>query len=80
MSKPHETLGKISLLRSLDPKEIAALDRSCLWRHVQAKEWLFEQDDLSTDVYFLTTGVVRVLMTPAPGGDPDEPRGFRATL
>jgi CRP/FNR family cyclic AMP-dependent transcriptional regulator len=66
MLKPHETLGKISLLRSLDPKEIAALDRRCLWRHIQAKQWLFEQDDLSTDVYFLTSGVVRVLMKPAP--------------
>ena len=66
MLKPHETLGKISLLRSLDPKEIAALDHRCLWRHVPAKQWLFEQDDLGTDVYFLTSGVVRVLMTPAP--------------
>ena len=46
MAKPHESLDKIGLFRSLDPKEIAGLDHRCLWRHAQAKEWLFEQDDL----------------------------------
>jgi CRP-like cAMP-binding protein len=62
----NESLEKIGLLRSLDPKEIAALDRRCLWRHAQAKEWLLEQDDVGTDIYFLTSGAVRVLITPAP--------------
>jgi CRP/FNR family transcriptional regulator, cyclic AMP receptor protein len=62
----NESLEKIALLRSLDPKEIAALDRRCLWRHAQAKEWLLEQDDVGTDIYFLTSGAVRVLITPAP--------------
>jgi len=61
-----ETLEKVGLLRSLDRKEIVALDRRCLWRHAKAKQWLIEQDDLSTDVYFLTSGVVRVLITPTP--------------
>jgi CRP-like cAMP-binding protein len=62
----NESLDKIGLLRSLDPKEIAALDRRCLWRHAQAKEWLLEQDDVGTDIFFLTSGAVRVLITPAP--------------
>jgi CRP-like cAMP-binding protein len=62
----NESLEKIGLLRSLEPKEIAALDRRCLWRHAQAKEWLLEQDDVGTDIYFLTSGAVRVLITPAP--------------
>jgi len=66
MAKPHESLDKIGLFRSLDPEEIAGLDHRCSWRHAHAKEWLFEQDDLGTDVYFLTSGAVRVLMTPAP--------------
>jgi CRP-like cAMP-binding protein len=64
--KANETLEKIGLLRSLDPKNIAVLDRRCLWRHAQAKEWLLEQDDVGTDIFFLTSGVVRVLITPAP--------------
>src|SRR4051812_6979484 len=66
MLKPHETLRLIGLFRSLQPNETAALERRCRWRHAQAKEWLFEQDDLSTDVYFLTRGAVRVLVTPSP--------------
>jgi CRP-like cAMP-binding protein len=62
----NESLDKIGLLRSLDPKEIASLDRRCTWRHAQAKEWLLEQDDVGTDIYFLASGAVRVLITPAP--------------
>ena len=64
MAKPHESLDKIRLFHSLDPKDIAELEYRCSWRHAQAKEWLFAQDDLGTDVYFLTSGTVRVLMTP----------------
>jgi hypothetical protein len=52
MAKPDESLDKVGLFRSLDPKEIAGLDHRCSWRHAQAKEWLFAQDDLGTDVYF----------------------------
>jgi CRP/FNR family cyclic AMP-dependent transcriptional regulator len=64
--KPQETLEKIGILRSLDAKEIAALARRCLWRHARAKEWLLEQGETSTSIYFLTSGVVRVLITPSP--------------
>jgi CRP-like cAMP-binding protein len=64
--RPLETLEKIEILRALNAKEIAALDRRCLWRHAQAKEWLLEQDDVGTDIYFLTSGVVRVMITPSP--------------
>jgi CRP/FNR family cyclic AMP-dependent transcriptional regulator len=61
MAKPHESLDKIGLFRSLDSKEIAGLYHRCSWRHAQAKEWLFEQDDLGTDIYFLTSDAVQVL-------------------
>jgi CRP/FNR family transcriptional regulator, cyclic AMP receptor protein len=62
----NETLERIGLLRSLDTKQRAAAERRCIWRHVHAKEWLLEQNDLGTDVYFLTSGAVRVLITPSP--------------
>ena len=65
MMNKNETLERIGLLRSLDPKQRAAFDRRCNWRHVQAKEWLLEQNDAGTDIYFLTSGVVRVLITPS---------------
>ncbi|MGH6725497.1 MAG: Crp/Fnr family transcriptional regulator [Pseudolabrys sp.] len=64
--KPHETLEKIAILRSLEAKEIAVLDRRCLWRHAKAKQWLLEEGETGTDIYFLTSGAVRVLITPSP--------------
>lgn len=64
--KPHETLEGISLLRTLDAKQRAAFERRCQWRHAKAKAWLLEKNDAGTDIYFLTRGVVRVLITPSP--------------
>src|SRR5947208_83055 len=59
--KPHESLERVGLLRSLDAKERASFEKRCVWRHAHAKEWLLEQNDDCTDIYFLTSGVVRVL-------------------
>src|SRR5262245_15179584 len=66
MNRPHETLERIGLLRSLDAKARAAFEQRCQWRHASSKEWLLEQNDIGTDIYFLTSGVVRVLITPSP--------------
>ena len=66
MPKPNETLERIGLLHSLDPKNREAFERRCQWRHARPKEWLLEQNDIGTDIYFLTSGVVRVLITPSP--------------
>jgi CRP-like cAMP-binding protein len=66
MPKQHETLERIGLLRSLDRKERETFERRCYWRHAQAKQWLLEQNDVGTDIFFLTSGVVRVLITPSP--------------
>ena len=66
MPKPHETLEKVGLLRSLDGKARGAFESRCQWRHARPKEWLLEQNDIGTDIYFLTSGVVRVLITPSP--------------
>jgi CRP-like cAMP-binding protein len=66
MNKPNESLERIALLRSIDPRERAAIERRCQWRHAKAKEWLIERDDVGTDIFFLTSGAVRVLITPTP--------------
>jgi CRP/FNR family cyclic AMP-dependent transcriptional regulator len=66
MAMPHETLEKVALLRSIPANERAAIERRCQWRHAKAKEWLIERDDVGTDIFFLTSGVVRVLITPSP--------------
>ena len=66
MSKQHETLEKVKLLRSMERADREAFERRCQWRHAHPKEWLLEQNDIGTDIYFLTSGVVRVLSTPSP--------------
>ena len=66
MAKPHETLEKVALFRSLERKDREAFEHRCQWRHAHPKEWLLEQNDIGTDIYFLTSGVVRVLITPSP--------------
>jgi CRP/FNR family transcriptional regulator, cyclic AMP receptor protein len=57
---------KIGLFRSLNSDDMGSLERRCRWRHARAKEWLYELHDRGTDVYFLTRGTVRVLITPSP--------------
>ncbi len=47
-------------------KDREAFERRCQWRHAQPKQWLLEQNDVGTDIFFLTSGVVRVLITPSP--------------
>jgi CRP-like cAMP-binding protein len=59
-------LEGITLLRSLDARQREAFERRCQWRHAKAKAWLLEKNDAGTDIYFLTRGVVRVLITPSP--------------
>jgi CRP-like cAMP-binding protein len=66
MPRPNETLERIGLLRSLDRGQREAFERRCQWRHASAKQWLLEQNDIGTDIYLLTSGVVRVLITPSP--------------
>jgi CRP/FNR family cyclic AMP-dependent transcriptional regulator len=65
----RETLETIELLRSLTREERAAFERRCVWRHVQAKQLLLEHNGAGADIYFLTSGAVRVLTTPAPDRD-----------
>jgi CRP-like cAMP-binding protein len=56
-------LAYVPLLRSLDTAVIGRLDARCTWRQAAPKQWLFEFDDAGTDVYFLTSGSVRVLIS-----------------
>jgi CRP/FNR family cyclic AMP-dependent transcriptional regulator len=61
-SRAVETLGKIELFRSLTPEQIKALDSRCIWRRAKAREWILDYQDESTEVFFLTSGIVRVLI------------------
>jgi hypothetical protein len=50
--RQSETLGRVELFRSLTPDEIGRLDTRCVWRRAQAKEWIIDYQDDSTDVFF----------------------------
>jgi CRP/FNR family cyclic AMP-dependent transcriptional regulator len=60
MARRTETLAKIVLFRSLDEAAIQALDTQCSWRRVGRTEWVIQHQDASTDVFFVSSGTVRV--------------------
>lgn len=57
---------RIPFFQGLDPREAESLARQCAWRRFDEKELVVDFDDLSSDVYFIISGEVRVLIrTPA---------------
>jgi CRP-like cAMP-binding protein len=66
-SRAVETLAKIELFRSLTPEQIKPLDSRCIWRRAKAREWILDYQEESTEVFFLTSGVVRVLIQTEEG-------------
>jgi CRP/FNR family cyclic AMP-dependent transcriptional regulator len=67
MARQNETLSRIALFRSLTGDEIERLDTRCIWRRARAKEWIIDYQDESTDVFFLITGVARVMIRSISG-------------
>jgi CRP/FNR family transcriptional regulator, cyclic AMP receptor protein len=57
-----DTLAQIPLFRSLDGDFIRQLNAQCSWQHANAKHWLVERGDPSTNVFFLTSGLVRAMI------------------
>lgn len=67
MSRPTDTLAGIPLFRSLDAVELAALSARCLWRRVEAGQWIIDYEDEGTDVFFVLAGQVRVTIRAVSG-------------
>jgi CRP-like cAMP-binding protein len=67
MSRAVESLAKTDLFGSLSPEEIRALDSRCIWRRAKAKQWILEYCDESREVFFLTSGRVRVMIQSVGG-------------
>lgn len=61
------TLAKINLFRTLTAEAIKKLGKRCLWRDAGAREWLLEYEDEGTDVFFVVSGEVRVLIQALSG-------------
>jgi CRP-like cAMP-binding protein len=59
-------LAQAALLKDL-PIDLALYEARCNWRHFDPDEVLVDFDDMTTDVYFILAGDVRVLMRTASG-------------
>src|ERR1700694_5282955 len=84
MAPRTDTLAKVPLFRSLAADAIAALDRQCSWRRAPAGQWIIDYQDASSDVFFVVSGAVRVVIQSAgrevllPQINGGEPFGERA--
>lgn len=57
---------RIPFFQGLEPAEAERLARHCVWRRFDERELVVDFDDLSSDVYFIISGALRVLIrTPA---------------
>ncbi|WP_244594646.1 MULTISPECIES: Crp/Fnr family transcriptional regulator [Methylosinus] len=60
------SLLRIAYFEGLDSAEAERIARKCIWRRVDEHELVVDYDDRSTDVYFIVSGDLRVLIrTPA---------------
>ena len=62
MARSSETLAKIPLFRDLRPAEIDRLDTQCVWLNHDPKQRILHYNDHGTEVYFVVSGLVRVLI------------------
>ncbi len=65
--RQKETLARVELFASLSAEQIARLDTRCIWRRARAKEWIIDWQDEGTDVFFLVSGVGRVMIRAVSG-------------
>ncbi len=57
----------ISLFSSLDTPIAAAFERCCIWRNYEPGELIIDYEDETTDVRFIQSGKIRVLIRVASG-------------
>jgi CRP/FNR family transcriptional regulator, cyclic AMP receptor protein len=56
------TLARVPIFAGLSPDEIRTLDSRCLWRRVGAGEWVIDYQAEGADVYFVFSGLARVVI------------------
>ena len=62
-----DTIRKIPLFADLDDDRAAKLTRACGWKSHEANELVIDYEDESTDVRFILSGAVRVILRVAAG-------------
>ena len=63
MPLPTNTLARISLFQALDRQALQQLEAACTWRRVAAEEWVVDAEAQDTDVFFVLSGHVRVVVS-----------------
>lgn len=62
-----QTLSGIELLKALPPAERQALERRCRWRTFDEDEQIIDRETRSEDVFFVVSGIARVVNFSASG-------------
>ena len=62
-----DTLAAVPLFASLAPSDAEALARQCAWRSYEPNELVIDFEDESTDVRFVASGTLRVILRIAAG-------------
>jgi CRP-like cAMP-binding protein len=62
-----QSLAQISFFKDIADVEFERFDRRCAWKRYEDGEVIVDFEDASTDVYFIITGEVRVLIRTAAG-------------
>jgi len=60
-------LERIGIFRDLDAREIERLTQRVNWRNYKAHQQIIGHQDASTDVYFMVSGTVRVILFSSAG-------------
>ena len=60
--KENETLSNIDLLSGLKPAELKKIEESCGFKHYAAQEQIIDRQSESTDVFFVLSGEIRVVI------------------
>jgi len=61
-----QTLSRIPFFQDVD-LNFALFDRRCIWKRCEDGETIIDFEDVSSDIYFIITGEVRVLIRSAAG-------------
>jgi CRP-like cAMP-binding protein len=61
------TLADIAFFRGADPAALAKLSAAARWRMVEPGQVVVDEDEPSTDIFFVATGAVRVQLRAASG-------------
>lgn len=62
-----QTLATIPFFKDVTDLDVTRYDRSCTWRRLDEEQVVVDFEDTSSDVYFLLSGDVRILIR-TPGG------------